>query len=585
MLGYSLRRLLATLPTLLIVALSVFVLIRLVPGDPVLVMLGDAADPTQVRALRESMGLEKPMLVQFGLWLERALSGDLGSSITNGAPVLPLILDRFSLTAMIVVTAVALATAIAVPLGMIAAWKQDSLSDIGVVGFATLLLSIPSFWLGLLLLLVFGVWLKWLPVVGYVSLGENPWQALQFVVLPIATLTLIEIGALTRMARASTIDVLRLDYIAHARAKGLSEFAVLGRHALPNAFAPTLTLIGIILGNLLGGIAVIETVFTLPGLGRLLVDAIFARDYPVVQGVMLFVAVIYVTMNLLVDLAYPLFDPRVTLEQRHVLRLNRTLGAGLMLFVGLMAAIAAVWTPYPATGINLRARLSPPGNAYWLGTDEFGRDVLSRLMEGAHTSVTVALVTVCVAVAIGIVIGLAGGFFRGWTDRILMSLNDALLAFPGILLALGLLAVIGPSKWGIVLALGIAYAPTVARIVRGSVLSIREKEFVEASRALGNTEGYTLLRHVLPHTVSPLTVVATSMFGWVVLSESALSFLGLGVPPPAPSWGNMLSAARPFLETAPHLSIAPGIMIAVCLLGANLLGDALRDHLDPRSAA
>lgn len=267
------------------------------------------------------------------------------------------------------------------------------------------------------------------------------------------------------------------------------------------------------------------------------------------------------------------------------MRLNRALGIGLMGFVGCLALTAAFWTPHSTTRLNLRTRLHPPDTVFWLGTDEFGRDVLSRLMEGAETSVTVALVTVCVAVSIGVLIGLISGFFRGWTDRILMSMNDALLAFPGILLALGLLAVMGPSKWGIVLALGIAYSPTVARIVRGSVLSIREREFVEASRALGNAEHYTLFRHVLPHTVSPLTVVATSMFGWVVLSESALSFLGLGVPPPAPTWGNMLAAARPFLETAPHLSIAPGIMIAICLLGANLLGDALRDRLDPRSAA
>lgn len=267
------------------------------------------------------------------------------------------------------------------------------------------------------------------------------------------------------------------------------------------------------------------------------------------------------------------------------MRLNRALGIGLMGFVGCLALTAAFWTPHSTTRLNLRTRLNPPDSVFWLGTDEFGRDVLSRLMEGAETSVTVALVTVCVAVSIGVLIGLISGFFRGWTDRILMSMNDALLAFPGILLALGLLAVMGPSKWGIVLALGVAYSPTVARIVRGSVLSIREREFVEASRALGNAEHYTLFRHVLPHTVSPLTVVATSMFGWVVLSESALSFLGLGVPPPAPTWGNMLAAARPFLETAPHLSIAPGIMIAICLLGANLLGDALRDRLDPRSAA
>jgi peptide/nickel transport system permease protein len=309
--GYLLRRLALTIPTLLLVAVSVFVMIRLIPGDPAQLMLGDAAGAEEVAALRRSMGLDQPVLLQFVYWLGRALVGDLGRSITNGLAVGPLILDRFAVTAVIVLVAVGAAACVAVPLGMFAAWRQDKLSDVVVVAFATLMLSIPSFWLGLLLLLFFGLWLKWVPVIGYVPFGEDPWRAAQFVILPIVTLVLIEIGALTRMARAATIDVLRLEYIAHARAKGLSEFVVLIRHALPNAFAPTLTLIGIVLGNLLGGIAVIETVFTLPGLGRLLVDSIYARDYPVVQGVMLFAAFIYVIVNLLVDLAYPLFDPRV----------------------------------------------------------------------------------------------------------------------------------------------------------------------------------------------------------------------------------------------------------------------------------
>jgi peptide/nickel transport system permease protein len=226
--------------------------------------------------------------------------------------VLPLILDRFQVSAVIVLVAVATAACIAVPAGLVAAWKQNSLLDLSVVGGATLLLSIPSFWLGLLLLLLFGLKLKWLPVIGYVPFSESFWQAATFIVLPIATLTMVEIGVLTRLARAASIEVLRLEYVTHARAKGVPEWRVLARHVLPNAFAPTWTLIGLVLGHLLGGIAVIETVFTLPGLGRLLVDSIFARDYPVVQGCLLFTAVIYVVVNLIVDLCYPLFDPRVT---------------------------------------------------------------------------------------------------------------------------------------------------------------------------------------------------------------------------------------------------------------------------------
>ena len=295
MLGYLLRRLATTIPTILIVAVAVFLLVRLIPGDPVQVMLGDAADPAQVALLKQQLGLDRPIPVQFLYWLERLASGDLGHSITNGLPVLPLILERFQVSAVIVLVAVAIAACIAVPAGLIAAWRQNTGVDLVIVGTATLLLSIPSFWLGLLLLLLFGLKLKWLPVVGYVPFSESFIGAALFMVLPVVTLAMIEVGVLTRMARAASIEVLRLEYVTHARAKGVPEWRVLTRHVLPNAFAPTLTLIGLVLGHLLGGIAVIETVFTLPGLGRLLVDSIFARDYPVVQGCLLFTALNFVS--------------------------------------------------------------------------------------------------------------------------------------------------------------------------------------------------------------------------------------------------------------------------------------------------
>jgi peptide/nickel transport system permease protein len=289
----------------------VFTLVRLIPGDPVQVMLGDSADPAQLAQLRAQLGLDLPLPLQFVHWLSRLASGDFGHSITNNLDVLPLILDRFQVSAVIVLVAVTLAACIAVPAGLIAAWKQNSILDLAVIGGATLLLSIPSFWLGLLLLILFGLKLKWLPVIGYVPFSENFGQATAFMLLPIITLAMVETGVLARMARAASIEVLRLEYVTHARAKGVPEWLVLARHVLPNAFAPTWTLIGLVLGHLLGGIAVIETVFTLPGLGRLLVDSIFARDYPVVQGCLLFTAIIYVIVNLIVDLCYPLFDPRV----------------------------------------------------------------------------------------------------------------------------------------------------------------------------------------------------------------------------------------------------------------------------------
>jgi len=314
MFRFALTRIGMALPTLLIVAVSVFVLIRLIPGDPAQLMLGDLATPASLADLRARLGLDQSLPVQFGIWIGNVVTGDFGQSISSQQAVLPLILSRFWVSAQIVLVAVLLASCVAVPAGVIAAWKQDSALDLGLVATATLLLSIPTFWLGLLLLLFFGLKLEWLPVVGYVSIAENPWAGILYLVMPILTLFLHEIGVILRMARASTLEVLRLDYITHARAKGLSERAVLWRHAFKNAFGPTWTLIGLVLGNLLGGIAVVETVFTIPGLGRLLVDAIFARDYPVIQGCMLFVAFTYVLVNLVIDLCYPVFDPRVTAQ-------------------------------------------------------------------------------------------------------------------------------------------------------------------------------------------------------------------------------------------------------------------------------
>jgi peptide/nickel transport system permease protein len=264
------------------------------------------------------------------------------------------------------------------------------------------------------------------------------------------------------------------------------------------------------------------------------------------------------------------------------LRANAAIGAIVIGGLAFVAIVAAFWTPYDPLVIDLKARLHSPSPPHWLGTDEFGRDILSRVMAGASASALVAASVVASATVFGAAIGLVCGYLRGAVDRLVMTITDAFLAFPAILLALAALVVLGAGRAAIILALSLAYAPSTARIVRGAALSVREREFVEASRLMGNSEAYTMLRHVLPNCLAPLIVLATSMFGWALLAESALSFLGLGVQPPAPTWGNMLADSRPFMRSAPWLEIAPGLCIALTLLGANLLGDALRDRLDPR---
>lgn len=313
MIRYVVYKLLLTLPTLAVLSVIIFTLIRMVPGDPAMFMVGDLADASALAEARRSLGLDEPYPVQYFIWLGNLLSGDFGVSLMTGQPVTQAIAERFPVTAQIVLLAMAAAMAVAIPAGIYAAWRQNSLSDLAIMFVMNFFLSIPSFWMGLMLILVFGMHLGWLPTVGYVSLTEDLQEGFRYLVMPVISVVFIELATLTRMMRASTIEVLRQEYVTHARAKGLPERTVLTRHVFKNAFAPTLTYAGLMLGSLLGGIAVIETVFSLPGIGRLVVDAVYARDYGVVQGVLLFVALIYVIVNLTVDLLYPLFDPRVRL--------------------------------------------------------------------------------------------------------------------------------------------------------------------------------------------------------------------------------------------------------------------------------
>lgn len=313
MFSYIIRRLLLVIPTIFISLVLVFVLLRVIPGDPALMQVADLNDTAALEAARQELGLDRSLPEQFVTWMGEIGRGDFGQSIRSGEPVREMIWRSFPVTAQIVGLATFLAALIAIPAGLQAAWRQHSPFDVAVVGLAALCLSIPSFWLALLLLTLFGVILGWLPTVGYVAISADPLRGALYLIMPVVALTMTELATMTRMARSSTIDVMRLEYVTNARAKGLSQRRVLWKHVFPNAFAPTLTVIGLLLGNLLSGVVVIETMFSLPGLGRMMVNGIFMRDYPVVQGVLLFSVFLTITINMVVDLLYPVFDPRVRL--------------------------------------------------------------------------------------------------------------------------------------------------------------------------------------------------------------------------------------------------------------------------------
>jgi peptide/nickel transport system permease protein len=305
------RRLVATLPVMLVVALAVFGLLHLTPGDPAVIIAGDYATSEDIARIRARLGLDQPFLSQVGIWLGRVLRGDLGTSIFSGLPVTTLIGQRAGTTISLTALAMVISVGIGVPLGILAAWRRGSWLDRLVMMLAVSGFSMPVFWLGFLLVYVFAISFHWLPVQGYRPLGDGLWPFLRHLILPAVTLSVVYLALIARMTRASMLNVLGEDYIRTAFAKGLAPRRVLVRHALKNASLPVVTIIGIGVALLIGGAVVTESVFALPGLGRLTVDAITKRDYPVIQGVVLVVSGAYVLINLVIDMLYVVLDPRI----------------------------------------------------------------------------------------------------------------------------------------------------------------------------------------------------------------------------------------------------------------------------------
>ncbi|MEO8486032.1 MAG: ABC transporter permease [Betaproteobacteria bacterium] len=311
MLGFLTRRLIATIPVMAIVAVLVFAMLRLTPGDPASIIAGASATSADVAGIREKLGLDRPIVAQFAIWIGNVLTGNFGESFYFKRTVASLVADRIEPTLALATLTMLWSIAVAVPLGVIAAYKQGTWVDRVVMGFSVLGFSVPVFVIGYALIYVFAIELAWLPVQGYQSLREGFWGFLQRLILPSLTLSVIYIALVARITRTSVLEVLGEDYIRTARAKGLPRTTVLMRHALRNAAVPIVTVIGIGVGLLIGGVVVTESVFSIPGLGRLTVDAVLARDYPTVQAVILLFSVVYVLLNLLVDVAYTFLDPRI----------------------------------------------------------------------------------------------------------------------------------------------------------------------------------------------------------------------------------------------------------------------------------
>jgi len=311
MLAYILRRLLQTVPVMLVVAVFIFLMLRLTPSDPAAIIAGDNATAEQVAQIRSQLGIDQPMLQQFVIWIGKVFHGDFGESFFFKKTVAELIGERIEPTLSLAFFTIVIAVLVAVPLGVLAAHRQGTWIDRLVMGFSVLGFSVPTFVVGYLLIYVFAVWLNWLPVQGYQHISEGIWGWAERLILPALTLSVIYVALIARMTRASVLEVLSEDYIRTARAKGQIERKVLFRHALRNAAVPIVTVIGLGIALLIGGVVVTESLYTIPGLGRLTVDAVLARDYPTIQAVILLFSFTYVMINLAVDLTYTLLDPRI----------------------------------------------------------------------------------------------------------------------------------------------------------------------------------------------------------------------------------------------------------------------------------
>ena len=311
MFAYIVRRIIATIPVMAVVALFVFALLYLSPGDPAAIIAGDTATVEDIARIRAKLGLDEPLHIQFGAWVWRLAQGDLGISIFTNLPVSKLIQQRVEPTIALTISTLIVSVAVAIPMGVLAAWRAGSWVDRLVMVFAILGFSVPVFVLAYLLIFVFAIWANVLPVQGYVSITVGLWPFLSHIILPSVALGMIYAALIARITRASMLDVLAQDYIRTAQAKGLGNRQVLIGHALKNAAVPIVTIIGIGVALLISGVVVTETVFAIPGLGRLTVDAILRRDYPIIQGIILIFSGAYVLINLLVDLSYTLLDPRI----------------------------------------------------------------------------------------------------------------------------------------------------------------------------------------------------------------------------------------------------------------------------------
>ena len=516
------------------------------------------------------------------------MQGDLSQSLLTGEKVATSIARAFPNTLLIVAIALVLALVTGIPMGVIAAIKPNGWVDKTVSMIASLGVAIPGFWLAMILVAEISLKLNWLPATGAKSFSVSPWEAIRHALLPGIAIAAYGMAEVARQLRGSLLEVLSSQYVRTLHAKGLSMTRILWQHGLKNVSVNLFTIISLLVNRMLAATVVIEAVFAIPGMGSLIVRGAHPARFPDRAGR----GVRHgdrghrgqsdrrsaVRRRRSEDRAMTelsLATPKSPAEPGRLRRLFRWLAgdlraalAILVLLVLVIVAIGAPWiAPYAPTAQDANNMLAAPGPGHLLGTDDLGRDIFSRLIYGAPATVYASLLAVGVAILIGLPVGLAAGFFGGWTDDIISRIIDTFLSFPAIVLAIAVTGALGIGLTNGMIAVGIVMFPALARIVRARTLIVRQELYVDASRCFGAPAWHILWKHVLPNALQPVIVQVTLLLAAALLAEASLSFLGLGIQPPNPSWGAMLARAYQYMEIAPEQMYAPGLAILVVSLG------------------
>ena len=709
MIRYVIKRIFLLIPVIICVSFIVYTLVDLAPGTAIDAMITSEMTQEDVARLRAQYDLDKPMIYRYGKYMFHFIQGDLGESLVNRKPVWDTYMQRLPNTLVLAFSGLIIGVATAIPLGIRAAKRAGSIADSATTFFVVIGISMPSFWLALLLIRVFAQHLGWVPV-------SSIQMTFRGLILPAVCSGVMLMATATRQTRSSMLDVLKADFLRTARAKGVPESVVINKHALGNALIPIVTVIGGSLSMSLAGSVIIEQVFAWPGVGRMAVEAVLARDVPTVLGTVILTSTFYVIIQIIVDLVYGFIDPRIksqytsssrkkkrtnikeelesvveaaedtvavlaaaradketpvqktdapaqagydameqtpeqtdkpyaaaqteteskavlTVEQApeesphiaatatfreeealdeatlaaadatsglitkrykkrsqfgeiiHRLKKNKGSMVGLIIvaFIFLCFLYSVFFISFQdiTTGV-VRNRLAPPSWEYPFGADSLGRSLLLRVLYGSRYSLAIGFAGSIIAAFIGVTLGAYAGYYGGFTESIIMRAAEVLTSIPGMLLGIVIMSTLGSSLRNLIITVGITSVPIYIRMTRASILSLRNQEYVEAARAIGLPNIRIIFSQILPNGLSPIIITFTMNLGMMILIASGLSFLGFGITSPLPEWGTLIAGGREFERNAPHLLTFPGLFIMITVLSFNLLGDGLRDALDPK---